>query len=85
MCGASTLSHGVLGATVSGLAVAKSILRCSLNELLVKKGPDLVCVPSEHPELWPAHLRGRSQADETEVPAKPGVAAAPVPQPEQRA
>ncbi len=93
MCGASTLSHGVLGATVSGLAVAKSILRCNLNDLLVKKGPDLLCVPSEHPELWPAHLRGRSKADETEVPVKSvkaeaasALALPPAqPQPEQRA
>jgi len=34
MCGASTLSHGVAGATRSGLAAAASILRCSTADLL---------------------------------------------------
>jgi all-trans-retinol 13,14-reductase len=69
MCGASTLSHGVIGATVSGLAVAKAILRVSLGEVLAQKGPPLVCLPADHPEEWPAAFRGRSSADEAEAPA----------------
>lgn len=37
LCGASTLSHGVLGATLSGLAAAKSILEVSTAELLAPR------------------------------------------------
>jgi len=47
MCGASTLSHGVAGATMSGLAAAKKILHCRTADLLKMKGPELRIVPSE--------------------------------------
>ncbi len=57
LCGASTVSHGVMGATVSGLLAAGAILGVSVPELLRQNGPQLVTVPSEHPELWPAELR----------------------------
>jgi len=60
MCGASTLSHGVMGATVSGLVAARSILRCRVSDLLQQKGPALRIYPSEHPELWPENLRRRA-------------------------
>jgi phytoene dehydrogenase-like protein len=33
MCGASTLSHGVMGAHLSGVVVASKILRCRVTEL----------------------------------------------------
>lgn len=59
MCGASTLSHGVLGAHVSGLAVAARLLRCRLPELFRKDGGDITLLPSEHPELWPRRLLAR--------------------------
>jgi all-trans-retinol 13,14-reductase len=36
LCGASTLSHGVTGATYSGLETAARILNCTSDELLVK-------------------------------------------------
>ncbi len=47
MCGASTLSHGVAGATVSGLTAAKKILRCSTGDLLKMNGPKLKIMQSE--------------------------------------
>lgn len=36
LCGASTLSHGVTGATYSGLETAAQILNCKSDELLIK-------------------------------------------------
>jgi len=36
LCGASTLSHGVTGATYSGLEAAAQILKCKSDDLLVK-------------------------------------------------
>lgn len=41
LVGASTLGHGVAGATFSGLAAAGTILRCRLPELLTAHGPSL--------------------------------------------
>jgi hypothetical protein len=60
LCGASTVSHGVLGATVSGLIAAREILHLRISELLRQKGPPLVTLPAEHPELWPERLRPRT-------------------------
>jgi phytoene dehydrogenase-like protein len=57
LCGASTVSHGVLGATTSGLSAAADILRCPKDELLTRHGPPIRIYPSEHPEAWPAELR----------------------------
>ncbi len=59
MVGASTTSHGVAGATGSGLAAARKILRCSQDELLSQNGPPLQVYPSENPDAWPANLRRR--------------------------
>ena len=41
LCGASTIGHGVFGATMSGLFVARKILRCGLSDMLAQKGPPL--------------------------------------------
>ena len=41
MCGASTLGHGVMGATVSGLVVAAKILKTSPSKLLNPEGQHL--------------------------------------------
>lgn len=62
LCGASTLSHGVMGATMSGLVAAGRVLHCGVRDLLGQKGPEIVCLSSEHPEAWPEahkprHLR----------------------------
>src|ERR1041384_990280 len=59
LCGASTLSHGVMGATLSGLQAASALLGVRMRELLQQRGPELSCVPSEHPEQWPSQLQRR--------------------------
>ncbi|MFN2547416.1 MAG: phytoene desaturase family protein [Myxococcales bacterium] len=59
LCGASTLSHGVLGATFSGLIAAREITGVTIPELLLQRGPELVTLPSEHPESWPERYRPR--------------------------
>ncbi|HHJ52416.1 MAG TPA: NAD(P)/FAD-dependent oxidoreductase [Caldithrix abyssi] len=50
MVGASTLSHGIAGATATGLAAAKQILRCKTNDLLKMNGPQLTLLPAEPQE-----------------------------------
>jgi all-trans-retinol 13,14-reductase len=57
MCGASTMSHGVSGVTATGLAAAKTILKCSTSELLTQSGPPLQIYPSEDTSQWPKHLQ----------------------------
>ncbi len=57
LCGASTTSHGVLGATASGLGAAADILGCASDDLLTAKGPSIRIYPSEGPELWPEEIR----------------------------
>ncbi len=59
LCGASTLSHGVAGATASGLAVAKGILRCRTGDLLQQNGPELQTYPSEDISQWPEELQAK--------------------------
>ena len=60
MCGASTAGgHGVMGATFSGLGVARQILKCRPAELLTAAGPDIEIYPAEAPEMWPEHLQKR--------------------------
>ncbi|MBI2070394.1 MAG: NAD(P)/FAD-dependent oxidoreductase [Elusimicrobia bacterium] len=39
LCGASTVSHGVLGVMVSGLVAAQEILKLPITELLKARGP----------------------------------------------
>ena len=41
LCGASTIGHGVAGATLSGIAVAREILGCRTAEILSARGPSL--------------------------------------------
>jgi phytoene dehydrogenase-like protein len=59
MVGASTLSHGVAGATRSGISAAKKILQCKTSDLLRKDGPPLRIYPSEDPARWPPELQKR--------------------------
>lgn len=59
MCGASTESHGVAGATASGLSAARHILQCRTSDLLKQNGPELRIYPSEDISQWPAHLQQR--------------------------
>ena len=59
LCGASTLSHGVAGATATGLSAARSILNCRTADLLTQDGPPLKIYPSEDITQWPPHLQAR--------------------------
>ncbi len=61
LCGASTLSHGVAGAALSGLMVAQDILGVSSRDDLLRP-PDgsLRVYPADHPETWLPAVRGRA-------------------------
>jgi phytoene dehydrogenase-like protein len=60
-CGASTLSHGVMGAQITGLIAAAQILRCRFTELLRNDGGEITLLPSEHPSKWPKELLARER------------------------
>ena len=57
LCGASTLGHGVVGATQSGIVTAKTVLNCRTGDILNQHGPDLTILPSEDTSQWPENLR----------------------------
>lgn len=57
MCGANTMSHGVAGATSTGLSAAKAILGCSTADLLTQGGEPLEIYPSEDTSQWPEYLQ----------------------------
>lgn len=59
MVGASTLSHGVAGATVTGLLAARQILGCRTADLLRQAGPPLATYPAEDVTQWPEKLQRR--------------------------
>lgn len=55
LCGASTLSHGVGGATNSGVAAAARILKCTPQELLIPdKNQTIRIYEAEDSSTWPA-------------------------------
>lgn len=54
LCGASTLSHGVGGATNSGIETAAKILGCKSKDLLIKdENQKLRVYDAEDPTSWP--------------------------------
>ncbi|MBU0730466.1 MAG: NAD(P)/FAD-dependent oxidoreductase [Proteobacteria bacterium] len=57
LAGASTVSHGVSGAAVSGLHAAASIVDCKWPELLNPEGQQLRTYPSEDQSDWPQWLK----------------------------
>jgi all-trans-retinol 13,14-reductase len=57
LCGASTLSHGVAGASFSGIAVAKAALGCRTKDLLADGQPPLRVLSAEEPAGWPDDVR----------------------------
>ncbi len=57
LAGASTVSHGVAGAAVSGLYAAASIMDCKWSELLKPEGQQLRTYPSEDQSVWPEWLK----------------------------
>jgi all-trans-retinol 13,14-reductase len=63
LCGASTLGHGVFGATVSGLVAAARALGVRVRDVLGdgKGAPPLRIYPSEQPALWPEALRRKME------------------------
>ncbi|MCC7537825.1 MAG: NAD(P)/FAD-dependent oxidoreductase, partial [Deltaproteobacteria bacterium] len=63
LCGASTIAHGVMGATFSGMVAARGILGARMSELLRAGEPAVRTYPSEHPERWVARAAATSQAE----------------------
>lgn len=59
LCGASTISHGVAGATMSGLIAASAVLRCSPWDLLDQNGPETKIFPADDLSAWPAKYQRR--------------------------
>jgi all-trans-retinol 13,14-reductase len=57
LCGASTLSHGISGATTSGLMLAAELLDCRPTELLTEKGSTLHTYLADDSTDWPESLR----------------------------
>jgi all-trans-retinol 13,14-reductase len=73
LCGASTLSHGIAGASISGLIAAQNILGLqSRDDVLGPPDGSLRVYPSDHPETWlprPARPRAREEAGLEEAAA----------------
>ena len=61
LCGASTISHGVAGATMSGLVAAGTILRCGPYDLLDQAGPETRIYPADDLSAWPARHKRRQK------------------------
>ena len=61
LCGASTLSHGVAGAVMSGLVAAGQVAECAPDDLLARQGPSIQLLPADRPEVWPAPLRRKAE------------------------
>jgi len=54
LCGASTLSHGVGGATHSGVAAASQILKCTADDLLIEDANQKIRIyDAEDQTTWP--------------------------------
>ncbi len=80
LCGASTLSHGVAGASISGLMAAQQILGIkSRDELLGPPDGSLRVFPAEHPEEWLLRAAQRPRAEEEPEPPSVVVRAARAP------
>ncbi|HEX8015969.1 MAG TPA: NAD(P)/FAD-dependent oxidoreductase [Flavobacterium sp.] len=54
LCGACTLSHGVTGATYSGIAAAASILKCTSDDLIIEDADQKIRIyDAEDKSTWP--------------------------------
>lgn len=60
LCGSSTLSHGVMGAALSGMVAAREITKVSVGELLSRKGPPIQLLSAEDQSSWPEALRKKT-------------------------
>ncbi|AUX20238.1 phytoene dehydrogenase [Sorangium cellulosum] len=69
LCGASTLSHGVAGAAMSGLLAAQRITGAArVEDLLGPADGSLRVYPADRPEEWlPARMQASAAADATGV------------------
>jgi phytoene dehydrogenase-like protein len=69
-CGAGTLTHGIHGATLSGLVAAAGILGVRVADLLTGDRP-IAVHPSDDLSAWPAELQQeiRSRASRSPLPA----------------
>lgn len=68
LCGASTISHGVLGASMSGLFAAAKVAGCRATELLTPNQGKIQCYLADDPTGWPAAWRdqmARKRGDES--------------------
>ena len=66
LCGASTLSHGVGGATYSGIAAAARILKCMPQDLLIPDvNQNIKIYEAEDSSTWPdwVHQKRKVRAD----------------------
>ncbi len=61
MCGASTTAHGVMGATVSGLVAAGTMVKRAPFSFLQDHGQSLRCYPADDVSAWPEELRLKVQ------------------------
>jgi all-trans-retinol 13,14-reductase len=54
LCGASTLSHGVAGATLSGIVAAAGILNCKPEDLFLEDANQKLRIyDADDPKTWP--------------------------------
>lgn len=60
LCGASTLSHGVAGATQSGIVAAAGILNCKPEDLLLEDANQKIQIyDAEAPSTWPDWIHAK--------------------------
>jgi phytoene dehydrogenase-like protein len=75
MCGASTVGHGVMGATFSGLIAGAKALGCRTHETLTGGGGEVTTYSADDPSGWPEELRQRIRKPNARV-AEPTESAA---------
>ena len=62
LCGASTLSHGVTGATYSGLEAAAQILNCKSDDLLIKDDSQKIKIyDAEDHSTWSEFIKKKRE------------------------
>jgi phytoene dehydrogenase-like protein len=60
LCGASTLSHGVTGATQSGIVAAAGILNCKSEDLLLEDANQKIRIyDAEDASTWPDWINAK--------------------------
>jgi all-trans-retinol 13,14-reductase len=62
LCGASTVSHGVLGASLSGLFAAAAIQKTRAEELLSDGQAKITLLPADDISRWPETMQARIHA-----------------------